>query len=62
MLDRLRRALRGTEGASSVEYGLLVVAIAAVIVAVLAVLGGAVKSQFAKTSSCFSSSGTAAGC
>ncbi|HAS08383.1 MAG TPA: Flp family type IVb pilin [Actinobacteria bacterium] len=41
-------------GASSVEYGLLVAAIAAVIVAIIFALGVGVKNTFNKTSSCVS--------
>ena len=41
-------------GASAVEYGLLVAAIAAVIVAVLFGVGVVVKGSFNKTSSCVS--------
>jgi len=41
-------------GASAVEYGLLVAAIAAVIVGVVFGLGGIVKSAFSKTSNCIS--------
>jgi pilus assembly protein Flp/PilA len=39
-------------GASAVEYGLLVAAIAAVIVAIIFALGVGVKNTFNKTSSC----------
>ena len=49
----MRRA--DEEGASVVEYGLLVVAVAAVLVAVLAALGGVVRDTFQKHSDCFSS-------
>ncbi len=41
--------LRTDEGASSVEYGLLVAAIAAVIVAAVILLGGVVKGNFDDT-------------
>lgn len=37
------------DGASAVEYGLIVVAIAAVIVAIVALLGGRVKATFTDT-------------
>jgi pilus assembly protein Flp/PilA len=39
----------GERGASAVEYGLLVAGIAAVIVAVVFLLGGEVKSAFSDT-------------
>ncbi|MEI6364399.1 MAG: Flp family type IVb pilin [Actinomycetes bacterium] len=45
-------------GASSVEYGLLVAAIAAVIVAIIFALGIGVKNTFNKTSSCVSAGST----
>ena len=41
-------------GASAVEYGILVAAIAAVIVAIIFALGVGVKNTFNKTSSCVS--------
>jgi pilus assembly protein Flp/PilA len=49
---RLRNALRRDDGASAVEYGLIVVAIAAVIVAVAVGLGSVVKGKYSTTSSC----------
>jgi pilus assembly protein Flp/PilA len=45
----LRRHLKSDEGASAVEYGLLVAAIAAVIVVVVFALGGLVNSKFKDT-------------
>ncbi len=47
-LKRLFRA-RDEQGASAVEYGLLVVAIAALIVIIVFALGGVVKDLFNKT-------------
>jgi pilus assembly protein Flp/PilA len=41
---------RGDRGASAVEYGLLVAAIAAVLVGVTFVLGGIVRTQFTNIS------------
>ncbi|MCU1599821.1 MAG: Flp family type IVb pilin [Frankiales bacterium] len=51
MLTRLRRitAAREDAGASAVEYGLLVAAIAAVIVVVIFALGGVIKDAFTTT-------------
>ena len=49
-------------GASAVEYGLLVACIAAVIVAVVVLLGGHIKSAFTKTDNCIASNGSAASC
>ena len=59
MITRIRTALRHDEGASAVEYGLLVAAIAAVIVGIVFLLGTQVKGAFTKTSNCISSSGGA---
>lgn len=44
----VRRHHKNDEGASAVEYGLLVAAIAAVIVVVVFALGGLVKDKFNK--------------
>jgi pilus assembly protein Flp/PilA len=44
-------AIRREEGASAVEYGLLVAAIAALIVIVVFALGGVIKGVFSKTCS-----------
>src|SRR4051812_50094867 len=51
ILLRLRRSLRTTadKGASAVEYGLMVAAIAALIVGVVFALGGVVKGALSKT-------------
>jgi pilus assembly protein Flp/PilA len=48
MLSALRRR-RDEDGASAVEYGLLVAAIAALIVVIVFALGGVIKSSFSKT-------------
>ena len=58
MISRIRTTLRRDEGASAVEYGLLVAAIAAVIVGVVFLLGTTVKNTFSKTTSCISASST----
>ncbi len=58
MITRIRTTLRRDEGASAVEYGLLVAAIAAVIVGVVFLLGGTVKGAFSKTESCISNATT----
>ncbi|GAA1926088.1 Flp family type IVb pilin [Nocardioides marmoribigeumensis] len=53
MISRARRRLVGLErdeaGASAVEYGLLAVAIAALIVIIVFALGGVVQDLFDKT-------------
>ena len=43
------------KGASAVEYGLMIAAIAAVIAATVFTLGGVVSNAFASHSACFSS-------
>jgi pilus assembly protein Flp/PilA len=43
------RRHRDEEGASAVEYGLLVAAIAALIVVIVFALGGVIKGAFSKT-------------
>jgi pilus assembly protein Flp/PilA len=60
MLQRIRTTLRHDEGASAVEYGLLVAAIAAIIVAVVFLLGQRVSTVFDSTNTCISNKG--AGC
>lgn len=50
MTARIRTVLHGGDhGASAVEYGLLVAAIAAVIVVVVFVLGGFIQDAFTNT-------------
>ena len=51
------RVARTDEGASAVEYGLLVAAIAAVIIAVVFVIGHYVHGAFSQTCNSFSSNG-----
>jgi len=54
---------RDDEGATAVEYGLMVAAIAAVIVAVVFLLGGVVKNKFSTTCGAINSTtGTGAAC
>ncbi|MCA0328388.1 MAG: Flp family type IVb pilin [Actinobacteria bacterium] len=57
MITRIRTALRHDEGASAVEYGLLVAAIAALIVAVVFLLGQRVSTVFKSTNDCISTKG-----
>jgi pilus assembly protein Flp/PilA len=63
MLDFFRRFTtsrrRAEDGASAVEYGLLVAGIAALIVAVVFVFGGVIKSSFSKTCGAISAKGSA---
>ena len=58
MITRIRTTLRRDEGASAVEYGLLVAAIAAIIVGVVFILGGKVSSAFNKTNTCITANGS----
>jgi pilus assembly protein Flp/PilA len=57
MLNYFRKitSKRDEHGASAVEYGLLVAAIAALIVIVIFVLGGVIKDSFSKTCDTISS-------
>ena len=61
MLQYMQRITRRRDdkGASAVEYGLLVAAIAALIVVVVFLLGNVVKGSFSKTCGVISSGGTA---
>ncbi|HEX2807679.1 MAG TPA: Flp family type IVb pilin [Kineosporiaceae bacterium] len=62
MLAYLRKVMRQTKdrGASAVEYGLLVAAIAAVIVGAVFALGGQVSTAFTHTSGCLKAGASAA--
>ncbi len=62
MFIRVRQKFSREDGASAVEYAILIAAIAAIIVAIVFVLGGRVKSAFSKTNSCISVSGQASAC
>ena len=59
----VRRHVKDDTGASAVEYGLLIAAIAAVIVVVVFALGSVVKSKFQNTCTLVAntSTGTCAG-
>lgn len=46
---------RQDDGASAVEYGLLIAAVAAIISVIVFALGGVVSQAFASHSACFSS-------
>lgn len=54
---RAKRAPRGDDGASAVEYGLLVAAIAAIIILVVFALGTFVKGAFQGTCDAFAKPG-----
>lgn len=51
MLNRIRSIRRTEDGASAVEYGLLVAAIAALIVLIVFALGGIINETFTDTCS-----------
>ena len=62
MMRNIHKVFRTRDqGASAVEYGLLVAAIAAVIVGVVFLLGGKVSAAFNKTNTCLSTP-AATGC
>ena len=56
MLKFIRKAARQDDGASAVEYGLLVAAIAAIIILVVFALGSFVKGAFKDTCTAFDNS------
>jgi pilus assembly protein Flp/PilA len=62
MLEYIRNitARRNEDGASAVEYGLLVAAIAALIVVIVFALGGVIKDVFVKTCSTIQSQASTA--
>jgi len=57
MMRRLRAALYRDRGASAVEYGLMVAAVAAVIVIVVFGFGSVLKDTFTITSQCIENEG-----
>ena len=57
MSNLLVRLWKDESGAAAVEYGLLVAAIAAVIILTVFYLGGYVEGAFSKTCSAFTASG-----
>jgi pilus assembly protein Flp/PilA len=62
-MNRIRTALRRDDGASAVEYGLIVAMIAAVLVAVVFTLGLLTKGKFTETCTNWNAAdGTASSC
>jgi len=59
-MQRIMKARRTEEGASAVEYGLLVAAIAAIIVVIVFALGTLVKGGFETTCNAMADAATAA--
>lgn len=51
MLEMFKMRLRNDEGATAVEYGLMVALIAAIIVGIVGTLGGQVQNAFQTVSS-----------
>jgi pilus assembly protein Flp/PilA len=62
MLEYIRKitSRSNEDGASAVEYGLLIAGIAALIVAVVFIFGGVIKSAFKSTCSTIANNGTSA--
>lgn len=58
MRDFLVRFVKNESGAAAVEYGLLVAAIAAIIILTVFYLGGYVEGAFKTTCNAFSTAGT----
>ncbi len=58
MLMRLRTAVRRDAGASAVEYAIIVSLIAAVIVAIVFLLGSRTKSLFSTSNDCLQTQGS----
>ena len=54
MMQKMMTFIRDEEGASAVEYGLIVGLIAIAIVLVLVAVGGGLSTLFTKVSSCLS--------
>jgi pilus assembly protein Flp/PilA len=59
MLKVIKRIREDEEGASAVEYGLLVAAIAAIVILLVFAIGGWVKGAFQETCDSFEEAGTA---
>ena len=64
MLEFIRSisARRNQDGASAVEYGLLVAGIAALVVAIVFAFGGVIKGAFEETCGTVKGAGTAVSC
>ena len=57
-MQRLVNGRKNEDGASAVEYGLLVAAIAAIIVIIVFALGSIVKGSFSKTCNAIATGGS----
>jgi Flp pilus assembly pilin Flp len=58
MITRLRTVLHRSEGASAVEYAIIVSLVAAVIVAVVFLLGSRTKSLYSTSNGCLQTQGS----
>ena len=56
-MEMIKRFLKDEEGATAVEYGIMVAAIAAVIIGVVFAIGGQVKTAFNKVDDTLSNGG-----
>ena len=61
MLEQIKAFLMDEEGASAVEYGLIIGLIAVALILVLVTLGGGLNTLFTEASDCVATP-TAAGC
>lgn len=61
MLEQIKAFLMDEEGASAVEYGLIIGLIAVALILVLVTLGGGLNTLFTEASDCVTAP-TAAGC
>jgi pilus assembly protein Flp/PilA len=57
----VRKRMNREDGASAVEYGLLIAAIAAIIVVIIFALGGIIKNVFGQTCSSISTNASVGG-
>jgi pilus assembly protein Flp/PilA len=57
MITRIRTKIYREDGASAVEYALLVAGIAVVVILAVFTLGGTVKSVFNKSNNCITANG-----
>ncbi len=58
MITRVRTALRRSDGASAVEYAIIVSLIAAVIVGIVFLLGSRTRSMFSNSNTCIQTQGS----
>lgn len=61
MLNKVAEFMRDEEGASAVEYGLIVGLIAVVIITVLIAMGGGLNTLFGKASTAINNAATGTG-